>query len=412
MLPGILKHIAASRETVIDLQRTLVSIPAVGPDNGGQGERAKADFMLAWLKDHGVTDVTEYQAPDDRVPCGHRPSIKAVIPGQDTSRTFWVISHLDVVPPGDLSLWATDPFTLSVEGDVLVGRGVEDNHQGVVASLLLAKAIVENKATPPMNYGMLLVADEENGSKYGLDWLLKNHPEIFGKNDLYLIPDFGIPSSEMVEIAEKSMLWLRITLSGKQCHASSPEEGVNTLVATAAFILRLTKLHDRFPAVNELFKPANSTFQPTKKEANVENVNTIPGRDVFYMDCRVLPQYELDDVLETVYEMGRDICKTYGVTAEYHIVQKEQAAPATPKDAEIVTRLLPAVKSVYGGSPRPMGVGGGTVAAYLRRAGLDAAVWATWTPNAHQPNERTLIKYNIGDAQVIATVLFDGELKA
>jgi len=129
------------------------------------------------------------------------------------------------------------------------------------------------------------------------------------------------------------------------------------------------------------------------------------------MDCRVLPQYELDDVLEAVYEMGRDICKTYGVTAEYHIVQKEQAAPATPKEAEIVTRLLPAVHSVYGGSPRPMGVGGGTVAAYLRRAGLDAAVWATWTPNAHQPNERSLIKYNIGDAQVIAKVLFDGVLK-
>lgn len=406
MLSGILDHIAADRDTVIDLQRTLVSIPAIGPDNGGQGERLKADAMLAWLKAQGITDVTEYQAPDSRVSCGHRPSIKAVIPGRDTSRTFWVIAHLDVVPVGDLTLWATDPFELSIEGEALVGRGVEDNHQGVVAALLVGKALKERGIVPPMNFGMLLVADEENGSKYGLDWLLKNHPEIFGKNDLYLIPDFGIPSAEMVEVAEKSMLWLRITLSGKQCHASSPEEGVNTLVATAAFILRLTKLHDRFPAVNPLFKPANSTFQPTKKEANVENVNTIPGRDVFYMDCRVLPQYELDDVLEAIEEMGRDICATYGVTAEYHIVQKEQAAPATPKDAEIVTRLIGAIRSVYGGDPRPMGVGGGTVAAYLRRAGMDAAVWAAWVPNAHQPNERSLIKNNIGDAQVVAAALF------
>lgn len=407
MLSGILEHIAASRDTVVDLQRTLVSIPAVGPDNGGQGERAKADAMLAWFKTHGISDVTEYQAPDNRVPHGHRPSIKAVIPGEDTSRTFWVISHLDIVPPGDMTLWATDPYELSVDGDVLVGRGVEDNHQGVVASLLVAKALAERGAVPPMNFGMLLVADEENGSKYGLEWLLKNHPEIFGKDDLYLIPDFGIPSSEMVEVAEKSMLWLKITLSGKQCHASSPEDGVNTLVAAAAFILRLTKLHDMFPAVNELFKPANSTFQPTKKEANVENVNTIPGRDVFYVDCRVLPQYDLEDVLEAVYEMGREISATYGVTAEYHVVQKEQAAPATPKDAEIVARLIKAVKGVYGGNPRAMGVGGGTVAAYLRRAGLDAAVWATWTPNAHQPNERSLIKNNIGDAQVVAAALFD-----
>ncbi|MFZ5426210.1 MAG: M20 family metallo-hydrolase [Thermodesulfobacteriota bacterium] len=407
MLSGILDHISASRETVIALQQLLVSIPAIGPDNGGEGERAKTGAMLAWLEDNGITGAVEYRAPDSRVPCGHRPSIKAVIPGKDASRTMWVISHLDVVPPGDLSLWASDPYKLTLDGEFLVGRGVEDNHQGVVASLLVAKALVEKGVQPPINYGMLLVADEENGSKYGLDWLLKNHPELFGKDDLYIIPDFGIPSSEMVEIAEKSMLWLKITLSGKQCHASSPEEGVNTLVASAAFILRLTKLHDRFPAVNDLFKPANSTFQPTKKEANVENVNTIPGRDVFYIDCRVLPQYDLDDVLEAIHEMGREICQTYGVTVQYDIVQKEQAAPATPKDAEVVRRVLKAVKSVYGGNPRPMGVGGGTVAAYLRRAGLDAVVWATWVPNAHQPNERSLVANNIGDAKVMATALFE-----
>ncbi|GFK95159.1 Succinyl-diaminopimelate desuccinylase [Fundidesulfovibrio magnetotacticus] len=403
----LLRSIAASRDVVVNLQRAMVAIPAVGPDNGGHGERAKADFMLGWLAEHGITDVEEFRAPDRRVPCGHRPSIKAVVPGKDASRTLWVISHLDVVPPGDPTLWTGDPFEMVLDGEAMVGRGVEDNHQGVVASLLVAKGLVELGITPPVNYGVLLVADEENGSKYGLDWLLKNHPELFGGNDLYIIPDFGIPSSEMVEVAEKSMLWLKITLSGKQCHASSPEEGVNTLVASAAFILRLTKLHDRFPAVNELFKPANSTFQPTKKEANVENVNTIPGRDVFYIDCRVLPQYDLDDVLEAVYEMGREICQSYGVTAQYDLVQKEQAAPATPKDAPVVRRVLRAVKEVYGGTPRPMGVGGGTVAAYLRRAGLDAVVWATWTPNAHQPNERSLIKNNIGDAQVIARALFD-----
>lgn len=407
MLSDILHRIGQARDTVIDLQRTLVSIPAVGPDNGGQGERAKADAMLAWLASHNITDVSVYEAPDARVACGHRPSIRAVVPGKDASRTFWVISHLDVVPPGDISLWATNPFELAVEGDVLVGRGVEDNHQGVVSSLLVAKALKESGTVPPVNYGLMLVADEENGSKYGLDWLLKNHPELFGKNDLYLIPDFGVPSSEMVEVAEKSMLWLKITLSGKQCHASSPEEGVNTLVASAAFILRLTKLHDLFPAVDSLFSPANSTFQPTKKEANVENVNTIPGRDVFYIDCRVLPQYDLDEVLGAIYAMGRDICATYGVTAEYALVQKEQAAQATPKDAPVVKRVLKAVRAVYGGNPRATGVGGGTVAAYLRRAGREAVVWGTWTPNAHQPNERSPIASNIGDAKVIATALFE-----
>ncbi|WP_243311634.1 M20 family metallo-hydrolase [Fundidesulfovibrio agrisoli] len=408
MLPGILEHIAKQRETVIDLQRTLVSIPAIGPDNGGQGERVKTDAMIAWMESIGITGIREYRAPDTRVPCGHRPSVAAIIPGEDESRTFWVISHLDVVPPGDLALWTSNPYELKIEDETLIGRGVEDNHQGVVSSLLVAKAIMELGAKPPVNFGILLVADEENGSKYGLDYLLKNHKDMFGPKDLFLIPDFGVPSSEMVEIAEKSMLWLKVTVIGKQCHASSPEEGVNTLVASSAMILRLTRLHDRFPAVNPLFKPSNSTFQPTKKEANVENVNTIPGRDVFYVDCRVLPQYELDDVLEAIYEMGREICSTYGVEMRYDVVQKEQAAPATPVEAEIVGRMVDAVRAVYGGNPTPKGVGGGTVGAYLRRAGFDAVVWATWVPNAHQPNERSQIKNNIGDAQVMARALFAG----
>jgi len=407
MLSGILERLDASRETVIELQRRLVAIPAVAPDSGGQGERAKADAMLQWLADHGIQDVTEYKAPDIRVSCGHRPSIKAVIPGRDTSRTFLVISHLDIVPPGDLTLWATNPYELSVNGDALTGRGVEDNHQGIVASLLVAKALMDADQTPPINYGMLLVADEENGSKFGLEWLLKKHPELFGKKDLYLIPDFGVPSSEMIEVAEKSMFWLKITVLGKQCHASSPEEGVNTLVASAAFILSLTDLHDRFPAVNPLFDPPRSTFAPTKKEANVENINTIPGRDVFYVDCRVLPEYAVDDVLTVIRELGGAISKNYGVTIQYDIVQKEQAAPATPLDAEIVTRMVSAVRRVYGGNPKAQGVGGGTVAAFLRRAGLDAAVWATWVPNAHQPNECSLVNANIGDAKVIATALYE-----
>ena len=41
-------------------------------------------------------------APDETVPCGFRPNLAAIIPGEDTERTFWIISHVDVVPAGDL----------------------------------------------------------------------------------------------------------------------------------------------------------------------------------------------------------------------------------------------------------------------------------------------------------------------
>jgi len=158
MLAAINRHLESSAQTIIDLQRSLVGIPALGPLNGGPGEKDKTEFLKSYLKDMGFAEIREMRAPDPHVPCGYRPSIAAIIPGRNSAKTFWVISHTDIVPPGDLALWDSDPYTLKVDGDILVGRGVEDNHQGIVSSLVVAKALLDLKLTPGMNYGVLLVA--------------------------------------------------------------------------------------------------------------------------------------------------------------------------------------------------------------------------------------------------------------
>jgi succinyl-diaminopimelate desuccinylase len=407
MLDTVLSFLDAQRDAIIALQRRMTAIPALGPLNGGDGERTKADDLKAHLKGLGLPEVREYNAPDDRVSCGHRPNLAVVIPGADASRTFWTVSHIDVVPPGDLSLWDGDPYELAVDGDLIRGRGVEDNQQAMAAQVILAKALLDNGVTPPINYGMLFVSDEETGSKYGLDYVLARHPELFSKNDLFLIPDFGRPDGEMVEVAEKSMLWLKFSLFGAQCHASTPDEGKNTFVAASDLALRLLALHEAFPAEDGLFAPPRSTFSPTKKEANVENINTIPGRDVFYMDCRVLPVYDLDDVLAAVDDICAAVARARGVEISVDIVQKEQAAPATPLDSEIVVRTMSAIRAVLGNDPKPMGIGGGTVAAFLRKRGFGAVVWSCLMHNAHQPNERSSIAMTIADAKVMARVLLD-----
>lgn len=409
MLAAINRHLEASAQTIIDLQRDLVAIPALGPMNGGPGEKDKSDFLKAWMRKLGFATVRELNAPDPAVPCGYRPNLVAVIPGRNSGKTFWVISHTDIVPPGDLALWSSDPYTLRIDGDILIGRGVEDNHQGVVCSLLVAKALLDLGITPDLNYGVLLVADEETGSKYGLDYVVKSHPELFGPDDLFLVPDFGEPGSEMIEIAEKSMFWLKVIVEGKQCHASTPAAGINSLVAAAALITQIPKLHQRFDRRDPLFDPPYSTFEPTKKEANVENINTIPGRDVFYVDCRVMPGYDLDEILSAIKQYGDAVEREHGVAISYEFVQREQAAEPTPADSEIVTRLVDRVRRVFGNEPKLQGIGGGTVAAYLRRAGHRAAVWSTLMHNAHQPNERSSIIASIKDAKVMAAMLFDDQ---
>ncbi len=406
MLDSLLRRLEGKRQTVIDLQRRLVAVPALGPDNEGQGEWAKAQLAKAMLAEMGLGVDKDMHAPDSRVPDGLRPNFTSVIPGKDTSKTLWVISHLDIVPPGDLSLWESDPYVLRVEGDQLYGRGTEDNNQAAVSSLILAHSILEEGVTPPINFGMLFVADEETASKFGLEYVIKQHADYFRPGDLFLVPDFGGPDSSKMEVAEKSIFWLKITVFGKQCHASTPEQGNNTLVAASDLVLRIRELYDIFDARDEMFNPPISTFEPTKKEANVENVNTVPGKDVFYVDCRVLPCYPLAQVMDKIREMGRQVEAKYGVRIEYQDVQREDAAPPTSPSSEVVMRLGAAIRRIYGAEPKPTGIGGGTVAAVLRRAGHPAVVWSTLNHNAHQPNEHSSITFTIGDAKVMAAMLW------
>jgi succinyl-diaminopimelate desuccinylase len=67
--------------------------------------------------------------------------------------------------------------------------------------------------------------------------------------------------------------------------------------------------------------------------------------------------------------------------------------------------LKRAVKEVYGVDAEPIGIGGGTVGAYLRNAGFDCVVWSTIDETAHQPNEYAKIANIIGDAKVFASLM-------
>ncbi len=151
-----------------------------------------------------------------------------------------------------------------------------------------------------------------------------------------------------------------------------------------------------------MFNPPISTFQPTKKEANVGNVNTIPGQDVFYLDCRILPTIALDKVMETCRDLAAAVEKKHGVSVKIEVVQQATAAPATSADAPVVNMLKRGIKSVYNVDATAQGIGGGTVAAVFRAAGLNAAVWSTLEDMCHQPNEYCVISNMVNDTKVLA----------
>ncbi|NOY08211.1 MAG: M20 family metallo-hydrolase [Spirochaetes bacterium] len=405
-LDMVFKKINANRENMISLQKDLTSIPAIAPQSKGTGEWEKAQLLIDRLNTLGITNINIINALDKRVPDGKRPNVIATIPGEDENKSFWIMTHIDVVPPGEISLWDTDPFIMAVKDDRLIGRGVEDNQQNIVSSIFAVKSILESGFKPAYTVKLLFVADEETGSDFGIKFLLENY-NLFKKDDLILVPDGGRADGTLIEIAEKSILWLKFTTKGKQCHASMPNLGINAFVAGSELVLALNALNDEFNRQDPLFDPPVSTFCPTKKEANVPNINSIPGEDVFYLDCRILPQYNLDDVLERIRKIIKLIEKKYGVTVLYEIIQRE-SSPPTPENSHLVQALKRAINRVYNVDAVPRGIGGGTVGAHLRAKGFDTVVWSKIDETAHMPNEYCLIDNMIGDCKVMAEIMIEG----
>ena len=397
------QRIESYRNEMIDLQVKLAAIPAIAPASGGEGEAKKAEFLVKFLEANGLQDIEVIKAPDHDTPAGYRPNILAYYRGRSSARTIWIMSHTDVVPPGELSLWSGDPFKPWVEAGKIYGRGVEDNQQDMVASIFAVKAFRDLGLKPTFDVGLALVADEETGSGKGIDYVLK-HSKAFRKNDLILVPDAGNEDGTMIEIAEKSILWLKFKTLGKQTHGSMPERGINAFKAASFLAVELNKLYEIFPLNDPVFDPPISTFEPTKKDGNVPNINTIPGEDVFYMDCRILPQYKVEDVQARIRYAAASIEAKFKVKIAIEEQQNAPAAPPTSPKAAVVAALEKAIKAVYGKDGKPMGIGGGTVAAIFRREGFEAACWSRLDETAHQPNEYSIIDNMVGDAKVFAHI--------
>lgn len=403
MKEKIFKAIDALEPEMLETLSRLIAIPAVGPGGGGGGEYDKARCLEEIIGGLGFGKPELYDSPDPAAKGGVRPNLVVKIPGK-TEKRLWIVSHMDIVPEGDISLWDTSPFEAVVKDGRIYGRGSNDNCQELVASLYAAAALARLGITPEYEVCLCFVSDEELGSKHGIQYLIGLG--LFRDDDLVMVPDMGNDSGDFIEVAEKSIVWFEFELLGEQVHASMPQLGKNACRAANEFCVSLDKaLHDAFPESDELFEPPVSTFEPTRRARNVDNVNTVPGREVFCFDCRVLPHVPLEEVEKVAKAEAKKIEEKHGVKINISLPQREQAPQPTAADAPIVRLTEAAMTQVLPVKPRIGGVGGGTCAAYFRRAGIPAAVWGQAADTAHMPNEYAVIEHILNEAKVFAMMM-------
>lgn len=210
-----------------------VAVPSVSRD-------APPDTMLAaarWLADR-------LSFADGRVVRteGH-PVVRADWLGAPDAPTLLVYGHYDVQPTGDPAEWWTPPFELTVDGDVLRGRGVSDDKGPVYIVLKVAQAFVEQEGGLPLNVRFLFEGEEEIGSPH-LPGYLREHADELAA-DLVISADGAMwrPGEPSLSIASKGLLTFDIEVTGATTDLHSGRYGGTVANPAHALAEVLASLH-------------------------------------------------------------------------------------------------------------------------------------------------------------------------
>ena len=291
-----------------------------------------------------------------------------------------LLQHLDVVPAEE-EFWTIDPLSGDIRDGYILGRGARDMKGLGVIQLASFLSLHRSGAELNRDIIFLATADEEAGGFYGVDWLIKNRPEIFEGAGILLNEGGGGSRNEEgdvvfgIEVTQKVPVWLRLNAIDTPGHGSSPrttssvtrivqalnillenpfppriigpvaeyfselsidmdEEwgpayaDINTAIRDPAFV---QKLHSSRPGHNSLIR---DTCSMTRLSGSTK-INVIPPEAWAELDCRILPDKPSEQFIEELKNMIGDT----GVTIETIMA-------FTPAISETNTRLFAAIESV------------------------------------------------------------------
>ena len=211
---------------------------------------------------------------------------------------FCFAGHTDVVPPGPLSEWHTDPFAPVITDGVLYGRGAADMKSGLAAMLTASEEFVARHAGHRGSIAFLITSDEEGPSVEGTRKVVEVLRERGERIDWCLV---GEPSSEKVlgdtlKIGRRGSLSGRLTVHGVQGHVAYPQYADNPVHALAPALAELTSR--TWDHGNAHFEP--TTFQVSNLNAGTGAPNVIPGELKARFNLRFSTEQTVDSLKHTV----------------------------------------------------------------------------------------------------------------
>lgn len=285
----------------------LVRVPTDTPPGNNAPHAERTAELLAGF---GL-DAERHAVPEQAVRDYGLESITNLIVRRrygDGGRTVALNAHGDVVPPGEG--WTHDPYGGEIEDGRLYARAAAVSKSDF-ASFTFALRALEAVAKPSKGAVELhFTYDEEFGGLLGPGWLLSQG---LTKPDLMIAAGF----SYEVVTAHNGCLQMEVTVHGKMAHAAIPDTGVDALQGAVGILNALY-------AQNTLYKQVRSAVagitHPYLNVGRIEggtNTNVVPGKVVFKLDRRMIPEENPVEVEAAIRQVIADAAAPLaGITVE------------------------------------------------------------------------------------------------
>lgn len=287
------------KNETLDLARSLLARPSVTPEDGGCQQL-----------------IVDRLAPLGFVPeTFRRGEVTNLWIRRGTGRPLVALAgHTDVVPPGPLDKWHTDPFVPTIRDGKLYARGAADMKTSIAAFVVAAERLVAAHPGHPGSLALLITSDEEGPSVDGTVRVVEAL-KARGESIDYCI--VGEPTSverfgDTLKNGRRGSLSGRLTVKGIQCHIAYPHRGRNPILDFAPALAELAAT--TWDQGNEYFPP--TAWQVSNIHAGTGATNIIPGEATVDFNFRfstastaeglksrvhaVLDRHELDYELEWV----------------------------------------------------------------------------------------------------------------
>ena len=330
----------------LQLAKELIRFPSITPVDAGIMK-----FLEKKLKRLGFkTKTLEFKER------GFKPVKNLYARFGNKSPNFCYAGHLDVVPPGNIKDWTTNPFRPSIKRGHLIGRGANDMKSSIAAFVSAVSKFLSKNKKFNGSISLLITGDEEgdavNGTKKVVEFLRKKREKI----NFCLVGEPTNPNvlGEMIKIGRRGSLTGKLIIFGLQGHVAYPSRANNPSTTIVNILKELKEIK---------FDKGTKDFQPTNLEVtkiNIKNTadNVIPATAEATFNIRFNNKHSSNSLKKKLNKIFKKMTKKhkskfkieYRVSGEAFLTKPNKTTFMIQNIIKKITKLKPKLSTTGGTS--------------------------------------------------------------